>query len=541
MNRRLVLATVLVSFVAGCNADAQNPSTAGPPAVQPPITLTVDDGVTPVVVAGGPTVVQVGSVTVEIPAGALALDSTVTAAAATLGSGQVPGFTPAGAGVDVDITGSTLGAPAVVTFEVGASPEGEVPVSLHVADDGSWAFLPALYDGGRLVISTDEFSAQIPGWLNPIRAAEFLVGGASHLFGLRTSPPECTTPPAWAQFNGTSLSAIHACMSTNPDGIPELVIRSNRSYWMQITVPEPTRWVWTSNMHPIVNQVAFGPDSGHYLLPPGETMTIGLEQPLGAARDLNVMVERNNFTIALSTVALFLGDISQIGDLYTVVRCGYDGFGTRDGWAPSVKKLVDCAIGVFSGFESTDVAVKAVVETLGEDALTDPELAAKLDTIVGRLKGLGKVAAIVSAAFIVIGAVEMFGDELYETLTGNNNVTAHLAATDESQPQVSVAPTDPPQVDTPPTAGSLGVVFTENPFRCDGQGRGFGRITGALPGETVSFWSAQVADLSAGAADAAGELPIRWLCDPQEAGQNWELTATGNTSGRTLTFIVTGG
>ncbi len=103
---------------------------------------------------------------------------------------------------------------------------------------------------------------------------------------------------------------------------------------------------------------------------------------------------------------------------------------------------------------------------------------------------------------------------------------------------VSTAPAPPPP---PPGGGGLSVSFTENPFRCDGgPSRYFGRVFGAIPGETISFVSPQVGGLLPGVADSSGGLGIIWQCEPGDAGRTWSVTGTGRTSGRSVTFSVRG-
>ena len=87
--------------------------------------------------------------------------------------------------------------------------------------------------------------------------------------------------------------------------------------------------------------------------------------------------------------------------------------------------------------------------------------------------------------------------------------------------------------------GSLGVSFSENPYRCDNGVRPFGTITGAARGERINFTSPGLSLLS-GTANGAGNLTIQWQCTPSEAGRSWSVTARGATSGRTVTFSVTG-
>jgi hypothetical protein len=86
----------------------------------------------------------------------------------------------------------------------------------------------------------------------------------------------------------------------------------------------------------------------------------------------------------------------------------------------------------------------------------------------------------------------------------------------------------------------LTVQLTENPFRCDGVTRVFGTLSGATPNEEILFSSPQSSGLSSGTAGEDGTLPIRWQCDADQAATVWELTATGATSGRSVTFSLTG-
>ena len=87
---------------------------------------------------------------------------------------------------------------------------------------------------------------------------------------------------------------------------------------------------------------------------------------------------------------------------------------------------------------------------------------------------------------------------------------------------------------------ALQVVLTEEPFICDGGTRQFAQLSGAAPSEQIAFTSPQSSGISPGTADGDGVLPIRWNCSPDQAGTVWELTATGQTSGKTVTFIFAG-
>jgi hypothetical protein len=108
----------------------------------------------------------------------------------------------------------------------------------------------------------------------------------------------------------------------------------------------------------------------------------------------------------------------------------------------------------------------------------------------------------------------------------------------------ATATTDPDQGEADPTPGTGGsellVSISENPFACNGEARPFARITGADANEQVRFSSPESPNLRAGTADADGALDVRWQCDPAQAGTTWNLTATGDQSGRSVTFSVTG-
>ena len=93
---------------------------------------------------------------------------------------------------------------------------------------------------------------------------------------------------------------------------------------------------------------------------------------------------------------------------------------------------------------------------------------------------------------------------------------------------------------TIPGPSELTVSLIESPFICNGETRIFGGLTGAESNEEVSFTSPQATGIRNGQADADGSLSIRWQCDATQAGMTWELTATGLTSGRTVTFTFTG-
>ncbi len=88
--------------------------------------------------------------------------------------------------------------------------------------------------------------------------------------------------------------------------------------------------------------------------------------------------------------------------------------------------------------------------------------------------------------------------------------------------------------------GEFTVVLTENPFTCDGGARVFGTLTGATPNGQISFSSPQTSGISPGTADETGSRSMRWTCSPDQADTVWELTATDDATGRSVTFKLSG-
>ncbi len=187
----------------------------------------------------------------------------------------------------------------------------------------------------------------------------------------------------------------------------------------------------------------------------------------------------------------------------------------------------------------------------------------ELDVVKPRRTGLillGLLAlAAVAVVAIVLAALSVFRGGGDDEVTGGDGVTADGAADQDVD-----GATDPATdgdgvdgsaggdgadgdgadggVDEPPAIdpNQLQVTLVEDPFVCDGGTREFAVIGGADPNEQVTFSSPQATGLQPGTADALGELPLRWQCDPAQAGTTWELTAAGATSGKSVTFIFAG-
>lgn len=537
-SRTTVSIALLVALVAGaCTSNESGRGGSNGSVPNGPMAVEVLESAPATSVAGatGPTVIELPATRLEFAVGALPSSATVEAAEVSVaGTEQVSGFVAAGNGVKVDISGGTLSAPATVRFKVGQQPDGTTAVTMHIKDDGAWEVQPALYYGGYIVQQTADFSIQLPGWLNP----SSWFAGLSHLLGLRTDPPNCEPTPEWVGPALTSSVIIHTCMSKSPT--PELVIRSNRPYWMQVFVPQPNKWVWVSGLpewaNGVVNRNFFDGDGSRYLLPPGETMTIGFDQPVGANRQVNVSIERNNLTILLSSLDTFVAPAERLASLYSAMKCARGGLAALLGVDSPTKVALNCLVDHMSELADEDEAGKAAQRVFGLAGGADPQSAAQIASVAKALRGIGKFVGVVEAALQVVKGLDGLADEIVNSAASRaDQIDVELKAAASAQPPASGT------VGTTPTrpGGSLGVTLTENPFLCDGGLRGFGRVEGAVPGEAVRFYSPQVGSLQGGTADGNGRLSIRWQCDPWEAGSSWTVQVTTD-SGRTATFVVTG-
>jgi hypothetical protein len=116
-----------------------------------------------------------------------------------------------------------------------------------------------------------------------------------------------------------------------------------------------------------------------------------------------------------------------------------------------------------------------------------------------------------------------------------------VTATSDSGRQVTFTIHGATPAGAPAPAGTLDIRLDENPFRCDGSSHHLGLLSGAQPGETITFASPTVSGMLSGRASSSGTLNLIWQCQPSEVGQSWEVTASGTSSGRQGKFTVTGG
>lgn len=99
------------------------------------------------------------------------------------------------------------------------------------------------------------------------------------------------------------------------------------------------------------------------------------------------------------------------------------------------------------------------------------------------------------------------------------------------------------------TTFSFGSTTLDNPVTvelvddrivCDGETRQVAVLRRFVARETIDFESPQAPVIRQGRADADGSAPVRWTCSADQAGTVWQITATGLTSGASVTFTITG-
>ncbi len=167
----------------------------------------------------------------------------------------------------------------------------------------------------------------------------------------------------------------------------------------------------------------------------------------------------------------------------------------------------------------------------------------EVEVVKGRRTGLVLLfllaLLVVAVIALALAALSVFrsGDELPGVDAGDTSTETTVAGGEDESSLTTLPPSSIPEV---PDPNALQVVVTEEPFICDGGTREFAQLSGAAANEEVAFSGPQSPGLRSGTADENGVLPIRWQCDPEQAGTTWELTATGVTSGKSATFIFAG-
>ncbi|MEM9465150.1 MAG: hypothetical protein AAGA90_07240, partial [Actinomycetota bacterium] len=224
----------------------------------------------------------------------------------------------AGPGLDVSIDDDYLGA---LTVRLDAdAPNGDdlMPAVVQIHDDGRLEVLPAFWDAdtGQIVASADEFSISLPFWVNPIVVIGGIIDGIADFITGRTDPPACgLPPPRWARIDPPG-STVHTCFQRNIEGTTgaqraELYLKSNRGSSLVVTRPTGTAYTWVQGQpdwaQPIIANLTGADRDANIVLPAGQSLSFGFDQPPDVDREIFVEVYTTPQTIILDGIMLLLG------------------------------------------------------------------------------------------------------------------------------------------------------------------------------------------------------------------------------------------
>lgn len=248
--------------------------------------------------------------------------------------------------------------------------------------------------------------------------------------------------------------------------------------------------------------------------------TVTVTLPAGNDADQSLLEHRVNGAWQVEPATVSLGALTtHVKSLswFSVIRCL---IGT-----PNPRRIIRCMI-------------DAGIKQLALKQLTGGLAKKLLDILFPQCTGLDvidgiidfekqKLTGVAPTTCVAVDGGPSSGD------TGSSGGTGASGTGSGNQP----APGQPAQ--PPATVERLTVTLTENPFRCDGGSRELGYVSGAAPGEQITFSSPQLGTLHTGTAGQDGQVPLTWLCQPSDAGSTWQVIGTG-TNGATVSFTVTG-
>ncbi len=360
-------------------------------------------------------------------------------------------FTAAGQPTDIEFAGK-LSAPLSMQFAAGKDHPTAVPVVFRHDIDLGWYPVAAGDPGGTASARRDHFSPHLSGWAEASGWLGDRVGSARRWVTGRTTPPDCSTAkPSWADLDAPTLDVLLTCANTNrAKGVDraELIVKNNRGLTQEITVPSGAAYVAVEDQpEPVrryVRQLAGGRDV--VLLPPGKWMTVGFLRP---AADRVVELTPNPSALALAADIVFhLADLADesgqagvVAGLVLVAHCtGVNPqklAGVTPGSLTAVKDLIfalmRCLVeAVADPGKAATLATEylSLVTGLSKDlVVSDKKLAARLDSIAGKLNLLGKLAKglkILELAGLAGVLWEGVGEELGRGNTGLDPATVRL-------------------------------------------------------------------------------------------------------------------
>ena len=422
MLRRVTGILVAFSLVAaGCSSKlghSASDSLASPDASADTKTVVIEVGAAPVLTLNG-------VVSISGPKGAFdgSPSITVRRVKPAFDTAQSAYVQAAGTGMDLTFPAGSLKLPLTLTFDVSAPPSADwQPVSMHQNHDGSWQPLPATYDGhGHIEVQTDQFSIQIPSWLNPAAWFNSIVTAATGFFGGRTQPDSCPptgqpTMPAWASVTGPLTGATHVCVFENTDAKSQRVevqLKSNRGTYLIASNPIGADYVFQNTRSKLATGIArnlfwIGPDE--WLIAPGDSMTYGYRRTANTLTP-SVNIHTNTSIIELSGLNALLGNfisvitgtsdvLDDVLGMYSFATCLVVDPVNLKLILASFADLLTCGISALSGLTDPAKALAAVQNFYGT-ALDNASIAQRETFLQNRAKTFvswGRIFALVSAA-----------------------------------------------------------------------------------------------------------------------------------------------
>ncbi len=337
----------------------------------------------------------------------------------TLGDGDIR----AGKGLSIDVEGEFAG---LLTLRLDATPrpnDDAVPAVLHLHDDGTTTILPAAVDpvSGQFIVQAGSFSDFIPSWLNPVNWIAGIIDGIADFLTGRTDPPACGRPaPVWASVDPPG-NTVHTCFQTNTsdDGTDraELYLKSNRHTSLIVTRPTGTAYRWVEGqpewLQPIAANLTGVNRNDNILLPGGQALSFGFDQPEIAERDVFVEVYTSGATAVLDGILLLLGASGDtiLAPVLAVNNCllsvvGVDVIGGDTAidfdWRAAFNGIATCAVDLLTSLTDPGKALGVVLDlessglipSFPKDAVARGEA---IDAAVASAKRVGTVAKAITS------------------------------------------------------------------------------------------------------------------------------------------------
>ena len=403
----------------------------------------------------------------------------------------------------------------------------------HYGDTG-WETVPFVQDGNMAIAQVDDFSffgwlvipslQNLEEWIQAHPFANLVLGG-----GTRTASSPCQDPVADAEILiAPDPDSVTVCVDdAGADGY-RIVLRNDRRFYLDMSSSDGS----------LEGGLPWSCCGGRTVAPES---TVSLTTSAGRV-SVSVDLTPQAFTVTMATLIatplfMWAGIPSDSGRLVKAIevivrvinefKTGYSLGASVFGDTPDFGKAAREALKMLRDSEFLDTLTKALID---EGAFNAAGIVATSATLLKDVLLLPTVASEVRGALDLIAAQDETGSPRTRIA-----VLLPLPSSETSSAETtSITP-----VPVAPVVSALSVSLTENPFTCDGGSRVFGTVSGALGGESISFTSSPSESISNVTANSSGVASMRWWCNPDEA-TTWSITARGVSSGRTVTFSLTG-